>query len=169
MPQSHFPDDVRGVYHLNRERLQHPVGTGEFTAADVELRQRLRNTNQCRIGSRRCANPTTPSANIYAASTAIAFGLSRRAFFRTKGFAFALDGSGAAAVFCPVGAANLDIQGDNDIIFGQSGSAGEQPDRTKRRVVISLGSHGPFVFSNPFVLKTHDTLAIPWASYAKSG
>ncbi len=33
---------IRKLYHLNRERLQHPVGTGEFTAADVELRQHVR-------------------------------------------------------------------------------------------------------------------------------
>ena len=32
---------IRELYHLNRERLRHPVGTGEFTAADVQLRQHV--------------------------------------------------------------------------------------------------------------------------------
>ena len=30
---------IRELYHLNRQRLRHPVGTCEFTAADVQLRQ----------------------------------------------------------------------------------------------------------------------------------
>ena len=49
----------------------------------------------------------------------------------------------------------LDVQGDPDTIPGQSGSAGEQPDRTKGRAVFSIGNRGPFAFSVPFVLKTH--------------
>ena len=48
----------------------------------------------------------------------------------------------------------VDISGETDIIYGQSGSAGEQPDRTKGRVVFSIGDRGPFAFSIPFVLKT---------------
>jgi transposase len=32
---------IRELYHLNRERLRHPVGTGEFTAADAQLRQHV--------------------------------------------------------------------------------------------------------------------------------
>lgn len=34
-------DRIRELYRLNRERLQHPVGTDEFTAADVKLRQHV--------------------------------------------------------------------------------------------------------------------------------
>ena len=30
---------IRELYHLNRQRLRHPVGTAEFTAADAQLRQ----------------------------------------------------------------------------------------------------------------------------------
>ena len=57
----------------------------------------------------------------------------------------------------------LDVQGDPDTISSQSGSAGEQPDRTKGRAVFSIGNCGPFAFSVPFVLKTHPNVGDPVA------
>jgi len=32
---------IRELYHLNRQRLRHPVGTAEFAAADAQLRQHV--------------------------------------------------------------------------------------------------------------------------------
>jgi len=32
---------IRELYHLNRERLRHAIGTGEFTAADAQLRRHV--------------------------------------------------------------------------------------------------------------------------------
>jgi len=57
----------------------------------------------------------------------------------------------------------LDVQGDPDTIPGQSGSAGEQPNRTKGRAVFSIWNCGPFAFSVPFVLKTHPNVGNPVA------
>ena len=64
---------------------------------------------------------------------------------------------------CKYSSPQLDIQGDPDTISGQSGSAGEQPDRTKGRVVFSIWNCGPFAFSVPFVLKTHLNVGDPVA------
>ena len=55
----------------------------------------------------------------------------------------------------------VDIQGKTDIIDGQSGSAGEQPDGTKGSGVFSNGNRGRFAFSMPFVLKTHFNIRDP--------